>query len=345
MSDLVLYRKYRPQKFSEVLGQNHITDTLKKAIQLGNISHAYLFSGTRGTGKTTVARILAKEIKCTINDLNEIDGASNRGIDAIRELREAVNVLPFESPYKVYIIDEVHMLTKDAFNALLKTLEEPPQHVVFILATTEPEKIPDTIISRCQTFTFKKPSPKTLNEIVLDIAQQEKIKLEKGTEELIALLGDGSFRDTLGILQKVISASKDKTITLKEVEKITGAPSSEVVNKFISAISDKDLERGLKSIKIASENNIDIQILLKLILHKIRVIVLLRFSKDAEKIFKEEFSEDNFKFLQDLSKKKGSNINAGVINELIETSSQIKLSYIPQLPLELMLIKLVKDVK
>ena len=121
MADLVLYRKYRPQKFSEVLGQNHITDTLKKAIQLGNISHAYLFSGTRGTGKTSVARILAQEIKCTLNDLNEIDGASNRGIDAIRELREAVNVLPFESPYKVYIIDEVHMLTKDAFNALLKT--------------------------------------------------------------------------------------------------------------------------------------------------------------------------------------------------------------------------------
>jgi len=339
MSDLVLYRKYRPQSFAEVLGQNHITETLKKAIQLGNISHAYLFSGTRGIGKTTVARILAQEIKCTINDLNEIDGASNRGIDAIRELREAVNVLPFESPYKVYIIDEVHMLTKDAFNALLKTLEEPPQHVVFVLATTEPEKIPDTIISRCQTFTFKKPSQKTLNELIEDIAKKEKIKLEKGTEELIALLGDGSFRDTLGILQKVISASKDKKISLKEVEKITGAPSSELVNKFILALSEKDLDKGLKSIKIASENSIDMKVFLKLILHKIRTILLLRFSKDAEKIFRQEFSENDFEFLKELSQKKDSNINAEVIRELIETSSQIKLSYIPQLPLELMLIK------
>ncbi len=345
MSDLVLYRKYRPQKFSEVLGQSHITETLKKAIQLGNISHAYLFSGTRGIGKTSVARILAQEIKCTINDLNEIDGASNRGIDAIRELREAVNVLPFESPYKVYIIDEVHMLTKDAFNALLKTLEEPPQHVVFVLATTEPEKIPDTIISRCQTFTFRKPSQKTLNEIVEDVAKKEKIKLEKGTEELIALLGDGSFRDTLGILQKVVSASKDKKISLQEVEKITGAPSSELVNKFILALSEKDLDKGLKSIGIASENSIDMKVFLKLILHKIRTILLLRFSKDAEKIFREEFSENDFEFLKDLSRKKDSNINAEVIRELIEVFSQIKLSYISQLPLELMLIKLTKNVE
>jgi len=345
MSDLVLYRKYRPQKFSEVLGQDHITETLKKAIRLGNIAHAYLFSGTRGTGKTTVARILAQEIKCSVNDLSEIDAASNRGIDAIRELREAVNVLPFESPYKVYIIDEVHMLTKDAFNALLKTLEEPPKHVVFVLATTEVEKIPDTIVSRCQTFAFKRPSQNNLNKIVLDVAKKEEMTLEKGGEELIALLGDGSFRDTLGTLQKVISASTDKKISLKEVEKITGAPNSALVNSFIFSLDEQDLEKGLKTLNQVAEKGVDIQIFVKLILYKVRAILLLRFAQDMKKGIEDSFSEEDFKFLSSLSQKKDSHIKAEIIKELIEVLSQIKLSYIPQLPLELMLIKLVKNVK
>ena len=147
-----LYRKYRPENFDEVLGQDHIVTTLSESLKLGNVAHAYLFSGGRGTGKTTMARILARAVNCSENDLYEIDAASNRGIDDIRELREAVNTLPFESPYKVYIIDEVHMLTKEAFNALLKTLEEPPAHALFILATTEMDKLPETIVSRCQTF-------------------------------------------------------------------------------------------------------------------------------------------------------------------------------------------------
>ena len=339
-NNLVLYRKYRPQKFSEVLGQNHITETLEKAVQLSNLAHAYLFSGARGTGKTTVARILAREIKCSANDLNEIDAASNRGIDDIRELREAVNVLPFESPYKVYIIDEVHMLTKEAFNALLKTLEEPPQHVVFILATTEIEKLPDTIISRCQTFLFKKPSQKTLKETILSVVKKEKIKLEKGAEDLIALLGDGSFRDTLGILQKVISASKDKKISVGEVEKIAGAPSGKLVNDFISAVSEKNLDAGLQNINTATKNSIDTQVFIKLILHKVRAIVLLRFSKEMEKNFKDEFSEKDFEFLREVSHQKSSNINSETIKELINAYAQIKSAHIPQIPLELALIKL-----
>src|ERR1035437_8095361 len=153
----VLYRTYRPTKWSEIMGQDHIVGALKDALANNRIAHAYLFSGSRGTGKTTTARILARELRTADEDIYEIDAASNRGIDNIRELREHVSVLPFSSPFKVYIIDEVHMLSKDAWNALLKTLEEPPKHAIFILATTELDKVPETIISRCQTFTFRKP--------------------------------------------------------------------------------------------------------------------------------------------------------------------------------------------
>src|SRR3989304_4219041 len=169
----VLYRKYRPQKFSDIIGQNHIVRVLEGAIKLGNISHAYLFSGPRGTGKTSVARILSREIGTSSNDLVEMDAASNRGIDDVREIRESVNTLPFESRYKVYIIDEVHMLTRDAWNAFLKTLEEPPRHVVFVLATTELEKVPETVISRCQTFSFKQPNQATLKDFALSVAEKE----------------------------------------------------------------------------------------------------------------------------------------------------------------------------
>ncbi|MCK4386827.1 MAG: DNA polymerase III subunit gamma/tau [Candidatus Pacebacteria bacterium] len=340
-NNLVLYRKYRPQKFEEVLGQEHITETLKKAVKLSNIAHAYLFAGARGTGKTTVARILARELKCSANDLNEIDAASNRGIDDIRELREAVAVLPFESPVKVYIIDEVHMLTKEAFNALLKTLEEPPRHIIFLLATTEIEKLPDTIISRCQTFTFKKPSQNILKDIVLDISKKEGFELETGAEDLIALLGDSSFRDTLGILQKVVSASSDRKISLKEIEKITGAPGSELVNQFIASLAEKNFEKGLRALNQATENSVDTQVFAKLILHKVRAIMLLRFSKEMEKICADEFAENDFRFLKNLSQTKNSNINSGVLKELIDAHAQTKSAYISQLPLELVLLKFI----
>src|SRR3989344_9677174 len=173
MHDLALYRKYRPQNFKEVLGQNHIVDVLESSVEENKVSHAYLFVGSRGTGKTSVARIFAKEIGVSVNDLYEIDAASNRGIEDIKELRDGVRVLPFDSKYKIYIIDEVHMLSKDAWGALLKTLEEPPKHVIFILATTEFHKVPDTIISRCQVFTFKKASDTVCKKMVLDVAKKE----------------------------------------------------------------------------------------------------------------------------------------------------------------------------
>ncbi|MFC1623515.1 DNA polymerase III subunit gamma/tau [Patescibacteria group bacterium] len=336
----VLYRKYRPSNFKEVLGQEHIIKALNGAINLGNISHAYLFAGTRGTGKTSIARILASEIGCTANDLYEIDAASNRGIDDIRELRDSVNVLPFDSPYKVYIIDEVHMLTKEAFNALLKTLEEPPKHVIFVLATTEMEKLPDTIVSRCQSFNFKKPSQQILRELVLNVAEKEGFKLEPASADLIAVLGDGSFRDTHGILQKVINSSEDKKITTKEVEEITGAPKGDLVNDFISSIAESEIEKGLTAISVAVENNVDMKIFTKLILHKMRAILLLRYAKDLEKTFKSEFSEKDFEFLNKLSKDKEANITSNTIKEMLDCYGQIGRAYILQLPLEMALVKL-----
>lgn len=193
MSDQALYQKYRPQTFDEVLGQEHVVEALQKAAANDRIAHAYIFSGTRGTGKTSLARIFARAIGTSPRDLYEMDGASNRGIDEIRALRDELHTLPFESKYKVYIIDEVHMLTKEAFNALLKTLEEPPQHVVFILATTEFEKLPDTIVSRCQSFVFKTPGAPILKEMLLRAAKKEKVSLEPAAAELIALIASGSF--------------------------------------------------------------------------------------------------------------------------------------------------------
>lgn len=339
----VLYRKYRPRRFKEVLGQEHIVSALVGALGQGNVAHAYLFSGSRGTGKTSIARILAKEIKTSNNDLYEMDAASNRRIDDIRELIEAVNILPFESQYKVYIIDEVHMLTKEAFNALLKTLEEPPKHVVFILATTEIEKLPDTIVSRCQTFTFKKPSQKILKDAVIAIAKKEGFTLEPSAGDLIALLGDGSFRDAQGILQKILFSSSDKKISVEEVEKIAGAPKGELVNNIISAIAKEELEKSLKTVNSAIEGNVDMKVFLKMILHKVRSVMLLKYAKDMEGIIKEQFSEEDFELLKTFSKEEKNKINSKTLNELLLAYNAIDYSYIPQLPLELALIKILKQ--
>ena len=196
MSEVVLYRKYRPHNFEEVLGQDHVVAVLQNAVKLNRISHAYLFSGPRGTGKTSVARILARSVGCEGMDLLEIDAASSRGIDEIRALRDAVRLVPFKSPYKVYVVDEVHMLTKEAFNALLKTLEEPPKHAIFILATTELNKVPETIISRCQHFVFRKVPESIIRSSILEIAKKENFKLDDEAAGLIALFADGSFRES-----------------------------------------------------------------------------------------------------------------------------------------------------
>ena len=348
----VLYRKYRPQKFAEVIGQDHVVDVLESAIKNGTTAHAYLFVGSRGTGKTSVARILARDLGTSLNDLYEIDAASNRGIDDIRAIRDAVNTQPFDSKYKVYIIDEVHMLTKEAFNALLKTLEEPPQHAIFILATTELQKLPETIISRCQVFTFKKPTQKILKDVVTRTAKAEGFALEGAAAELIALLGDGSFRDTMGTLQKVIGGTEtaggktgatgaNQKISFDDVATITGAPRGAMVNDFVTALAKKDFSLGLRAIAQAVEANIDMRIYLTMILERVRAVLLLRMAPDFAETLRSELSESDFAFVESLAKDAGVVVAGATILALLEAEQQLAFATIAQLPLELALIKLV----
>jgi len=236
---LALYRKYRPQTFSDVVGQVHLVDLLQASITQKKISHAYLFCGGRGTGKTTVARIFARDIGCNPEDIIEIDAASNRGIDEIRELREAVRTAPFSSPYKVYIVDEAHMLTKDAANALLKTLEEPPSHVIFILATTDPEKLPQTIVSRCQKIIFHAPDIETLAKRLSYVAEKEGKPIDEKTANLIASHGKGSYRDALGVLEQIITASIDE-VTFNFVHGYLGVTDKETLYTLLLGVCKKD---------------------------------------------------------------------------------------------------------
>ncbi len=337
-----LYRKYRPQSFTEIVGQEHVISVLTGALGKDTVSHAYLFAGSRGTGKTSIARIFAKEAGTSDKDLYEIDAASNRGIDDIRELREGVTVLPFESKYKVYIIDEVHMLTKEAFNAFLKTLEEPPKHAVFILATTEIDKLPETIVSRCEVHTFRKPSVSMLKEMIVSISKKEGYILEQSSADLIATLAEGSFRDALGILQKIIIASNDKKISLAEVEEVTGAPCGKLINTVIQSIDEKNLSMGFRAISDASEQNIDMRVFLKLILRKLRTVLLLRYATDLEDTLKKEYSEEDFLYLKNISGKKDNNINSKTLTRFLDAYEEVKHSYVRELPLELALIDLIK---
>lgn len=339
MSDVTLYRKYRPQKFSEVVGQDQVVQALGAAVKEGKVAHAYLFAGSRGTGKTSVARILARELDCSPNDLYEIDAASNRGIDEIRELREAVRTLPFESPFKVYIIDEVHMLTKEAFNALLKTLEEPPEHVIFILATTEQHKLPETIISRCQVFNFRKPSLEEIKEIVKKIAKSEGFSLDSEAADIIALLGDGSFRDSLGVLQKVITATDEKKLSAEAVEKITGSPSSRLIDDFLAAVLEKDAACGLKAVREAARRNYEMSLLLKLVMRKVRLALLLRLAPEMKSELLRDLSGDEEKSLAAISGHARAAELPQLLRDCLATYTEISRAFLPELPLELLLAR------
>ena len=261
MADLALYRKYRSGDFSEVVGQEHIVTTLTQALAAGRVSHAYLFTGPRGVGKTSVARLLARGLNPDVDaasaglDIIEIDAASNRSIDAVRELRDKINLAPTVGKYKVYIIDEVHMLTTEAFNALLKTLEEPPAHAVFILATTESHKVPETIISRTQRFSFKPISVQDIIDRLIYIAAAEKITVEVPALELIATAARGSFRDGISLLDQV-AAGGDTTVTLASVRDILGYSDAATIGALAQAVVEGRTKEVLTQLDRLTESGI-----------------------------------------------------------------------------------------
>ena len=333
----VLYRKYRPQSFAEVVGQEEVVGGLERAIKQGKVAHSYIFAGGRGIGKTTIARILAKAIGTHSDDIYELDAASNRGIDEIRSLREAVNVLPLHSPYKVYILDEAHMLTKEAANALLKTLEEPPAHCVFILATTELDKFLDTVISRCEVYQFKQPSLSVLIEQIKEITRREKKEISTISAELVALHGKGSFRDTLSILQKVL-AGVEKKVDDEMVRQILGVPSGELVHQFIDSLQSKDTNGALLAINEIKGKNLAADCFCDLVLDSLRKILLLRFAKALQEQIKNEVGEDEFNYLMGKANDAGAGISSVVLAELLKARAQVEWAAIPELPLELFII-------
>ena len=332
----VLYRKYRPTKFKEVVGQEHIVSSLEEQIKAGNFAHAYLFCGTRGTGKTSVARIIAEALGCSLKDLYEIDAASNTGVDDIRELRDGVRSLPFESKIKVYIIDEVHMLSKSAFNALLKTLEEPPAHVVFILATTELHKVPETVVSRCQLHLFRQPPVETLVQVVTKIAKKEGYTIEKEAANMVATLGAGSFRDTLGVLQKVLSSTKSSNeVTVLDARAVTGEPESNLVLNFLTALLETDSGQALAIVKNISNQSGDIKIFTRRVLDNLRQVMLIKYAPDMISDIKKNTLADVYGQLEVLAGHKSADKISAVLKELLEAYDAIGTTYMTELPLEL----------
>lgn len=336
-----LYRKYRPKKFDEVIGQEQVVSVLKNALKNDTVAHAYIFAGSRGIGKTSIARIFAEALGVSQNDLYEIDAASNRGIDDIRAIKDAVSTLPFDSRYKVYIVDEAHMLTKEAWNALLKTLEEPPSHVLFILATTEIEKIPDTILSRCEMHVFKKPDQATLKEMIKHTAKKEGLSIEDEAIEVLALIADGSFRDAHGALQKIISSSEGKKVTLADVEQISGAPKIGLVHDLIDALSEKDVAKAIGVVVALRKENRDVKAFMKLLLEKVRAVLFVRLGGEFAKSVEERSSKDHFVFLKAHAEKKL--ITSETLIVLLDAYERSSRSSFPDVALEASLLHLLKD--
>ncbi len=363
-NNLVLYRKYRPQKFSEVIGQSHVVKTLISAISSGKTSHAYLFAGPRGTGKTTIARLLAKAINCEDHssyepcnkcpscvefsegrafDLIEIDAASRTGVDDVRELLDIVRTSPSRSKYKVFIIDEVHMLSKSAFNALLKTLEEPPAHAVFILATTEIHKVLPTILSRTQRFDFKKLSLKEIIERLELLVKKEGVKAEKGSLELIAINADGSMRDAESMLGQVITfAGQDNKITLEEVRQVLGIVDINLVMKFVDILIEKNLVEALSFINKFIDEGRDLIQFINSLVNYLRKLLFVKVDTGLSSLIGEELTKEQLNVVLKQSEAFSLENISKIIQLFLNTGREIKYSSLPQIPLELAIIELVK---
>jgi len=358
MSYLVLARKWRPQVFEEVIGQRPITQTLQNAISQNRVAHAFLFTGARGVGKTSTARILAKALNCEAGprtdpcnqcsscqeitqgnsmDVIEIDGASNRGIDEIRELRENVRYTPAKSRYKIYIIDEVHMLTREAFNALLKTLEEPPPHIIFVFATTEPHKIPATILSRCQRYDFKRIPLKEIVDSLKRIVEEEKVKISEKGFFSIAQESEGSLRDAQSLLDQVISYG-GKDIRDEDLITVLGLIDRKLLYDTIEAISGRNAERCMEIVEHIYHYGYDLQHFCRELLQYFRNLILMKVSQKPEglmEILKEEF---------EILKKQAERFQFDQLNHLfsllLKGEEEIAQSTFPRIMLEMTLIRM-----
>lgn len=296
MSYVALYRKFRPRKFEDVVGQEHITKTIRNQILNNRVGHAYLFSGGRGSGKTSTAKILARAVNCenpqngepcneceicrqalegSLIDITEMDAASNNGVDNIRDIREEVEFIPTKARYRVYIIDEVHMLSTGAFNALLKTLEEPPAHVIFILATTEPQKLPATILSRCQRFDFKRISENDIVRRLKYICENSNVQIEENALKLISTLADGAMRDAISILDRCISENSEN-ITENMVRELTGVPKFEYLIDMSESILKKNIETAIELTKKIVDEGKDISVFLWELIKIMRDMLMIK---------------------------------------------------------------------
>lgn len=355
-----LYRQYRPKTFEEVLGQDHITTTIKNQIQNNNIGHAYLFSGTKGTGKTSTAKIFSRAVNClnpmegnpcnqceicegildeTIMDVIEMDAASNRGIDDIRELKDKVMYPPSRARYKIYIVDEVHMLTEQAFNALLKTLEEPPKHLIFILATTEPEKLPATILSRCQKYDFKRISTLDIVENMDNICKRLDILVEEEALKLIARNSEGSMRDALSLLDQCISYTEGE-LKYEEALDILGLANRELLFKLVDNIIDRNLEETLFTVDHIIHEGKDINQFIKDLIYHFRNLLIIKTSNVPEEII--DMTTETLEMYREQAKQVSLDYILNSLDILNTAEGQAKWATQTRIILEMALIKIVK---
>ncbi|MBP3039980.1 DNA polymerase III subunit gamma/tau [Bacillaceae bacterium Marseille-Q3522] len=357
MSYQALYRVWRPQSFIDVIGQEHVTKTLQNALLQEKISHAYLFSGPRGTGKTSAAKIFAKAVNCekrqsgepcnecasckgimdgTISDVIEIDAASNNGVEEIRDIRDKVKYAPSSVQYKVYIIDEVHMLSIGAFNALLKTLEEPPKHVIFILATTEPHKIPLTIISRCQRFDFKRITAKAIVERMKKIIHETNVECDEQALQVIARSAEGGMRDALSLLDQAISFSDEK-VTLEDALTVTGAVGQAFLNKLARAMKEREVAKALECLEELLFLGKDPVRLLEDLIFYYRDMLLYKAAPSLEESLERVMPDDTFRLL---SEETASSSIYSWIDQLNKAQQDMRWTNHPRIFLEVAIVKL-----